>query len=263
MTTTPSKPATKSYEPSSPALHAANVLFRNYEVSELGRIEATVHNLAVIIDACTQIFRFDGLLTQLTKAIPWSQESTLVARIDHLREAVEALQAVQKKLPRYEGAPPSSTAKAVLPRQGYQSSAPAVYAARGLLQNFRFTRKGNLAATERNIAIIVDVCTEIFRVEREVYRLASVVRGQSSDDLRKNLGTLKTALRAIELVRNRMPRRSSQTRVIIRESSPRELPFTRSQQAEARRISQAVASARTIEEQQRLLIKAGIVRYGS
>lgn len=250
---------TTNYSPSSPALHTAEVLFRNYQLSERGRVEATKHNVAVVVDACTQVFRFELHLTALVKAAPWNQPTTLKDRLDLVRDAVTALQAIQRKLPRYENAPPSD-GKAVS-QEGYHASAPAVYAARGLVQNFLFTQRANLAPTERNIAIIVDVCTEIFRIEQEVYRVAKVVLGQHPEQLVRNLEQLQQALRAVELVRNRMPRQAPQMRVTIREGGSQELRLTREQQAEAQRLSTLVAGARTIKEQQGLLVKAGIVRY--
>lgn len=84
-------------------------------------------------------------------------------------------------------------------------SAPAMHAARTLLKNFRFESTGTIEPTERNIAIIVDVCTQIFRVEAALDNMVQRVPWLDKRSLGQNLDQLREAVRAIELVRNRMP----------------------------------------------------------
>jgi hypothetical protein len=243
------------------------VLFRNYQLQPLGRVEATEHNAAVVVDVCTQTFRLQSSLTALVDAAPWRDQNTLREQLDYVRGAVQALEVVRNRMPRYAQAIPEASrvnggyrgdTQDLAPAQ-YQVSAPAAHAARMLAKNFRFLQVAQLQPTERNLAIIVDVCTQVFRIEKEVDRVCSATLWQHPRELQQNLEGLRQALRAIEIVRNRMPSFAPQTRVVIREREKRELQLTKEQTTEVQRLQQLVASARTVEEQQRILNKAGIV----
>jgi hypothetical protein len=58
-----------------------------------------------------------------------------------------------------------------------------------------------------------------------------------------------------------MPHYGPQVRVVIREGEKQELRLTKEQTTEVQRLSRLVASAQTVQDQQRILAKAGIVRY--
>jgi len=246
------------YQISAPASHAASVIFRNFHVREIGKYEATEENVAKIIDVCTQMFRIVPALATVVRSANWANPETLRKNLDQLREAVLALDETRKRLPSYaDDAPAEQSTK-----RSYSASAPAAQAAKILLQHYAFTAKNTIRATEKNLAVLVDVCTRIFSVGAAVERLASSRLWVGKDELASRMGEMREALRAVELVRNALPTRSLGPRVVVRTVRNIEPPRLTSEQLRERQlISQEVSSARTVEEQQAVLIKAGFVKY--
>lgn len=249
-----------NYEISVAASHAARTIFRNFTVREKGTIEATEHNLGIIIDVCTQIFRAQGAMNQLIKDIPWADREALIARMDRLRAAVESLKAVRSKMPKYDGIPIQGEDGTLVKR--YQVSAPAAHAARTLSNNFVFVRKANLDCTERNLAILVDVCTEVFRVELAVDMLVRKVSAMGTNYFSHSMQELQDALRAVEIVRNRLPCVASAATIPVAMREQVEIKLTRTQLKETQAFAQRVAAAPTIAAQQALLQRAGLVVHG-
>lgn len=149
-----------------------------------------------------------------------------------------------------------------MPPIQYEISAPALYAARTLLKNFVFSERpgAKVRATEKNLATLIDVCTQIFRVERVMDRMVHTVPWLDKRDLAQNLENLREAVRAVEVVRSGMPKFPRNEGIVLAKKHF-EPDLTRSQVAEMERVRLAVVGAKTVEEQQRILQAAGIVRH--
>lgn len=245
-----------TYQTSAPATHAARTILRNFVVRELGRVEATENNLATMIDYGTQMFRIVTALDQVVKSTPWVNRDTLAYNLDRLREAVQALETAYQRLPKFKD---QEAAKA----SAYQISAPSLHTARFLMQHFQFVRKAGLQATEKNLAIVIDVCTQAFRIEAIVGQIASTRLWTGKEELLRNLEELRRALRATEIVRNRTPRAAVPTRYVVHKAPAEEpeIQVTREQRKQIERFAQMVAQARTVQDQQGLLQKAGLVSH--
>ncbi len=145
----------------------------------------------------------------------------------------------------------------------YQISAPALHAARTILKNFDLLQKDKIKATERNLAILIDVCTQVFRVQAAADKLTRIVPWTNKQELAQNLEQLQDAIRAVELVKNRMPNFGQTMRVPQKERDDIEIKLTRDQLKQAQQFGQQVASARTVSEQQGLLMKAGLIKHST
>ncbi len=145
----------------------------------------------------------------------------------------------------------------------YQISAPALHAARTIMKNFDLQEKSTIRATERNLAILIDVCTQVFRVEAAVDHMVKTIPWADKAELARRLDQLRESIRAIEVVRNRMPNFGKTIRVPQKERDDIEIKVTKDQLKQAQEFGKQVAAARTVTEQQSLLMKAGLVRHGS
>ncbi len=143
----------------------------------------------------------------------------------------------------------------------YQISAPALHAARTILQNFDLHEKSTIRATERNLAILIDVCTQVFRVQAAVDTMVRTIPWADKNELGRRLEQLRESVRAVEVVRNRMPTFGTSLRVPQKERDDIEIKLTKDQMREAQQFGKQVAAARTVTEQQSLLMKAGLVRH--
>lgn len=241
-----------SYQVSMPAVHAARVILRNFKVTELGEVEATEENIATIIDVGTQTFRLLPKLQAVVTAAKWASSDDLQENMDRLQAAVEAIKPVAAKVPRYADAAPAGN--------GYTPPAAAVHTAHMLTGQFMFTRRSKVEATEKNIAIMVDVCTSIGRVMDAVNSLASYTLVPKSQEFAERMNLVRKALRAVELVRNYLPDTGIAPRVTLRERSKVEVQLTKQQLRETNELARKVSSARTVDEQVRLLLQAGYVK---
>lgn len=147
--------------------------------------------------------------------------------------------------------------------QKYEISAPALHCADVILRNFFITEKPNsrFRATQKNLAILVDVCTNIFRVEAVIDQLVQDNPWANKNALAQNLDRLRESIRAVELVRNRLPRygkSESQVPFSVKQSVEREV--SAEVQQRMKEVSKQLASARTVDDEQRVLRAAGIVR---
>lgn len=142
-------------------------------------------------------------------------------------------------------------------------SAPALHAAKILLKNFEIVERpeGRIRATEKNIAILIDVCTDIFRVESVMDQLIKTTPWLDKDALARNLGQLRDAVRAVELVRNHMPRfANSDQQVPFSTGKGIEQVVSQEVQEHIKTVSRELSKVRTMEEERRVLKAAGIVR---
>lgn len=144
-------------------------------------------------------------------------------------------------------------------QNNYDVSAAALHAARTLMRNFNLTEKANIAATERNIAIIVDVCTQVFRVEAAVENLVRHIPWYDRHELAQSMDQLREAIRVLEVARNRMPRYGNGAPSRRKVLNPKDF-FSKKEIEAASQLASQVASARTVSEQRSILRAAGIVR---
>ena len=243
---------------SAPASHAAETIFKNFEVRERGQIEATPNNVGIVIDVCTQIYRVAPAMTSFVRMLPWANAEILADQMKNLQDAVRSLQSLREGMPKYGETPVedgvTGAAPSLLTGGHYSTSAPAAHAARTLWGQFYFIRKVALDSTERNLAIIVDVCTEVFRIERVVDRLVRASRSSAGKTFPSQLADVRDAIRAVELVRNRTPQYAPTGPSVIVADRPKvELQLTRQQLKDAQEFAQRVAAARTVTEQQQIL----------
>lgn len=251
------------YEISAPAQHAAHVILRNFIILPTGRIEATPSNLATLIDVATQSFRLVKVMDTLVKNAPWWNASALHENLEQLQDAVRSVETVLDNIPQYAkdngNGIPVNELKEFVTR--YRVSAPALYAARSIQQHFLLRRKGALDATERNIAILVDVCTQVFRVEMAVRYFLTRIPWQHRAQAGQALKEMQEGLRVVELVRNRMPAKEKPIKITLYEKQEVEFEVTKAQMRDAQQFASLVANARTVDEQQTILMKAGLVRH--
>jgi hypothetical protein len=67
-------------------------------------------------------------------------------------------------------------------------------------------QRGPYPPTENNIAIIVDVTTNIFRVQNALDWMVKRTPWADKHELAKNMDLMRDAIRMLELVNNRLPR---------------------------------------------------------
>jgi len=227
---------------------------RNYTLDEIGTIAATESNVATIIDVSTQTFRLLPCVNAIVAAANWVDRNNLRQNMERLRAAVEAIRPVAENVPHYKE--PNGNG---LPNS-YVVPAPALHAARALAGQFLFTRKAKLEATERNIAILIDVCSGIGRIVESINSLVTYTLAPRAQEIGEHLELLRNALCAVEVARNRMPSESQVAQITLRKKKDIEIHLTRKQISEAHALAVKVSSASTVEEQTRLLRAAGMVR---
>ena len=248
----------QSYKVSAPAQHAATTLLRNFDLRALGDIAPTQQNIATIIDVATQAFRLQKAVDQLVRVSPWWNPNALEESLEQLQDAVRAVEMVREGMPRF-GA--RNAPNEIKEYSSYITSAPALHAAKTLLQNFLITPKASIQATEKNLAILVDVCTDIFRVEAAVDYVIRSLPWSSRGSLVSNLDVLRKAMRAVELVNNRMPRQADPITIPTQKKHELEIKLTKKELQQTQALAAQVAGARTVGEQQRLLQQAGVVHF--
>lgn len=241
-----------TYQISRPAVHTARTIFRNFSVTPIATVEATEANVATIVDVCTQIFRAGPRLDTIVQVAPWNDSDALRDNLERLKGAVEAIQPTMQHAGR---------TVADDKEQAYRVSAPALRTAQMLLQQFAFARVGKLQPTEKNLAVLVDVCTGISRVLEAVQRLSSAVLvPDTPQEFGEHMKVVREAMRAVEIVRNRLPSDGGSIRVTYRQKQAVALEITKARLREAQALAARVSAARTVQEQQQVLQDAGIVR---
>lgn len=248
-----------NYTISAPASHAAHVLLKNYHLRETGSISATLDNIATLIDVATQSFRLVKVMDTLVQSAPWWNKQSLTDNLERLQDAVRSVETVLDNIPKYSNVEESPREIQEFIRE-YRVSAPALYAAKTLLQHFTIQQRTTLAPTEKNVAILVDVCTQVFRVEATVRYFLSHIPWQRKQDATDALVSMRKGLRAVELVRNRMPSYSRPIQITIHKKQEVEFELTKKQIQDAQKLVAKVAAARTVDEQQQVLIGAGLVK---
>lgn len=140
-------------------------------------------------------------------------------------------------------------------------SAAGLHAAKTLLKNFDIHEKpgGRVRMTERNLAILIDVCTQIPRIEKVMDRMVRTVPWLDKDELGRHLEQLREGMRLLELVRNSMPSYAPQNVTVIRQREKEPVKLNSEQARHLARVATAIREAKTPAEEQRVLRAAGLV----
>jgi len=253
---------------SAAALHAANVLEMNFEIVERedGVYEYSTNTLATLIDVYAMSHEARRALTKLMSQF---RSFDFIDNIDldlqRLREATEAIETIAERMPRYEAADEAAynltgvnaratgrAAHGARERAGaYSVSAIAVHCARVLIEQFDFFPRedGKVKLCEKNIAIVIDVSTHIFRVQDAANHLLSVTRTIDRVPYPAQMKILRQALQMTELSFASMPSyRDNPAANRPWMAKNRTLDLTVEQQSNRLKVQRALSAARTAED---------------
>lgn len=247
---------TGNYKVSAPATAAAHTLWLNLNFQDRGKVAATQQNVAILIDLFTQLFRVEMALDQLVRTVQWLDREELASNMAKAQEALRALEIVRQRMPAFD-------------RDTKGPSAPATNAARALLENFVITHKPHSrirkppddrpVPTERNLARAIDVTAGIFRIEETVDVQVSQILRMDRTTLPQHLEMLRNTVRAVELVRNRLPNYEKAPAFTRRFPKTEPPKLTQEQKRYLGHVSTALKNATTVQEHQEVLQKAGLV----
>lgn len=205
-------------------MYAANVLMHHFDIREVegGRTVPSVENLARLIDAYTKSFKLKPALEKISNEIDYRDPYWIHENMEQAIEAARAIEMMDDELPHYEDeaqhalytatgdAIPVSEqqkrrAEAMAAR--YQISATSVLCMQKIGERFDWIEKpgGKVRCTERSIAVIIDVCTRIFRVAEALHKAAGFTRGRMDSDLARDAATLRKIFEAVDIARVQMP----------------------------------------------------------
>jgi len=255
---------------SAAALHAAAVLEMNFDIVERedGVYEYSTNTLATLIDVYAMSHEARRALANLMSQF---RSYDFIDNIDidmqRLREATEAIETIAERMPRYEAADEAAynltgvsaratgrAAHGARERAGaYSVSAIAVHCARVLIEQFDFFPRedapGKVKLCEKNIAIIIDVSTHIFRVQDAANHLLSVTRNLQNVPYPAQMRTLRSALQMAELAFASMPSYSDNPAATRPwEARHRTLDLTAEQRSNRLKVAQKLSTVRTAEE---------------
>lgn len=266
------------YQISGPAIHAARTLIRNWRPREIGKFEATLRNIAIMIDVATQIFKLQQQIDRLVRvttintgegtAAMWTRANVheLARNIEEVREAINAVDLVYK-----------SMGAGVVHRKPYQTTAEGAWkdwrvseqarrAAKSLMQHYAWEQRTlcKSPATEDGMAKIIDACIDAWRANVSLPLLIKE-SGWETKDFSENFLALRRALADMELLRNHMPRVAPG---IVTAAGHQHTPQrtqqepTAAQRAAMKPLQEAFARANTVSEAAAVITKAGIATVG-
>lgn len=253
----------QQYQISGPALHAARTVWRNWIPRETSTYEATLRNVALMIDAATKIYQLQQQIDRLVAIAPWgkSRIHELQRNMEEIREVIELVRLTHEQM---QAGYVHRTAHQT-PHEGawqqYQQSEQARRAARLLWKHYAWEKQpfGKLPPTEKNIAIVIDVCIDTWRANVSLPLLLQE-SGWINRDFGDNFRALRRALQAMELLRDRAPRVAPG---VVGEPlagyRPRQQEPSRQQREAWRPVAEALEKARTVEESVQVMKKAGII----
>lgn len=137
-------------------------------------------------------------------------------------------------------------------------SAAATHAARAIMKNFELRQIGKIPVTEKNVAIIVDVCTQIFRVENALNYFFSRDAFNRLEFNKETLEDLKDAISVLDRARKTLPSYAEETGEVIKEIE-RE-PMSQRQLDQIALVQEKIREAKTPEEELKVLQAAGIIK---
>jgi hypothetical protein len=218
------------YQITAPAFYAAGVIWRNFTVdrSPGQTLEPCCENLAILIDHATRLPQTLPVLhrfvadnpwyvphERLDPLLDWLGETPLTPKhrvedhLERLRHGIRQLEMATEEMKRLH--PRGSKEGPGLP------CGAAWYAARLMTKFFDFKPTGRVRFSQRNVALIVDTCTETFRLQAAVDTIIERSDWLNSQMLARRVKTVRKALRVLEVVRDRMPSRGIGAGFILRE----------------------------------------------
>lgn len=261
------------YQISGAALHAARTIFRHWAPKEKGRIEATLRNVAIMIDVQTQVFKLEQQLEKLVHIAPWAKSRTheLAANIEEIRHVIDIIDNVHKQMApgRVERTPYLTEPEGAW--RNWQISEQAKRAAHFLHLHFEWERRphGQMAPTENSFANVIDSHIDAWRANISL-PLLTRESGWQTKDFSDNFMALRRALADMELLRNRMPRiapgiapksnGNSKLVEFAESSKPIHADPSPKLAAALKPVQQAMSEARTVADAQEVLRKARSIR---
>lgn len=260
------QPPPGHYQISGAALHAARTLFRHFKPQERTRVEATLRNVAIMIDVQTQIFKLEQQLERLVHIAPWGKSRTheLAQNIEEVRHVINIIDGVHQQMQpgRVERTPYQTQAEGAW--RNWEISEQARRAARYLHVHFVWERLpcGKMQPTENTFAHVIDSHIDAWRANISLPLLLRE-SGWQTKDFSENFLALRRALADMELLRNRAPKIAPgiQPKMNVRnkltETARPIHPEPSPRMAEAMRpVQAAMAEARTVEEARAVIEKA-------
>lgn len=260
------------YSLSAPALHAARTILRHFHVREKAAsdIAFSETNLAKLIDRYTFSWRMKRAITELCTNVSWLDDThnDVEHHLDLLIESVQNLEMLDRKLPRYEDEMAQEEnfrdwnrekngKEAKRRARIHQVSAVSVYAVRMIEEHFEFSERedGQMPLNEANLAGIIDVCTQMFRVQDALHRMCAMVRSLSRQELASNMNMVRVVLRALDLARMRMPGYEAPRQLrVIKQAVPQPvIELSHEQKRNRQQVSLALSRTRSPEEARRVM----------
>lgn len=235
------------YKISAAALHASNNILAHFELHERKDVIANVNNVARLIDLHTQVHKIETVLRGVFAKTQWLNAEELSLNLTQTRELLREIQRVTEGLPKFQ-------------KPGELSATAASYtAAKVLMEYYVFNPKstGRIPLTLRNIAVIIESSCAVCRLE-ELNQSVQDVLGLDPTDLHKHVQYLRQTLRALEVVKNRLPAFApprKQLRAWKKVAPPKVAP---EKQQELKLVAEALQNAKTPIEQAAIMRKAGL-----
>ena len=83
-----------------------------------------------------------------------------------------------------------------------------------ILRNFRLESLGRIPVSERNLAIIIDVCTQTHRTKPVIAKLINGTPWADKAEFNRHSELLRHSIRELELAHNRMPNYSEEFTIL-------------------------------------------------
>lgn len=192
--------------------------------------------------------------------------------MEELKESVLALDTLRRDIPRYEDDPEpvislreqrnghQKQEQARKRAKAYHVSAAAVNAIRQIQEHFVFEEApyGQMDFNEVNAAGIVDVCTNVYRVQDALNRMCAIVRHLNPHEMQRNMEMVRAALKALDIAVMRMPGFQPPTTRLrkVKEGPGLVAELSHEQKRNRQQVSLALSRARTPEEAQQVLNNA-------
>jgi hypothetical protein len=262
-------PEQVEYSVSAPAIHAARTLSMHYHLIEKagGDVPFSDHNVAVLIDVHTQAWRIKAAMKNLFKHMYYPDVRSLEANMEAVRAGIEALDAQRRNMPTFD----DESADRLHDRLGiedkqsrsganqqameYRVSAPALHACRMIHQHFDFVEKesGTIEYSERNVAGIIDICTQIWRLEIAMNELCTRTPWETRGEYLQHVAVIRRALQAVDLAQMRLPSYGREMKQPLWRTETREAKITDQQRRRSEQYAAALRNARNPEEMHRAL----------
>lgn len=235
-------PAEK-YKLSAPALHTSRTLWRNFEITAWrDQVEPTKESIATVLDHSMRLPETMRLVETMVRNNPWLDRHALERNLERVQHGIRELERGLKTLPHFADEVTAPT------------SAAAQTAVRDLIALFRFDQIGRIKPTVKNLALIVDVCSDVFRAHDAIRWMVRQLDWQNKDELKRQIKHLRTGLRMLDTVRMRMPSfASGQTYVVKTEVDRIDVAITANRQRVTKEVARQLIAAKNVAEEQRIL----------